>query len=94
MNNYIITDYTKQKAKENNVLIQKSNKRFYKIDIFDLNKNYITSIGDRRYNDFPTYIKTEGIDKALQRRILYHKRHAKDIAKKYSRGWWSSVLLW
>lgn len=94
MNNYPITDYTKEKAKEYNVFVKKSDKRFYKLDVFDSNGYYITSIGDFRYKDFPTYAKEEGIEKALVKRYLYHLRHSKDISKKGSRGWWASVLLW
>jgi len=94
MNNYVITDYSKERAKEHNVTIKKSHIRFYKLDLYDNNGHYITSIGDFRYKDFPTYIKEEGFDKALVRRYLYHLRHSKDISKKGSRGWWAAMLLW
>lgn len=94
MNNYTITDYSKERAKDLNVTIKKSHTRFYKLDVFDSNGFYITSIGDYRYKDFPTYAKEEGLDKALVRQYLYHLRHSKDISKKGSRGWWAAMLLW
>lgn len=91
---YQITDYTKNKAKLFNVLVKPSNKKFYKIDVYDLKNNYITSIGDRRYKDFPTYIKEEGMQKALERKRLYYIRHKKDVSKIGSRGYYAGVLLW
>ncbi len=91
---YQITDYTRQRAKLFNVLVKPSNKNFYKIDIFDINGKYITSIGDRRYFDFPKFIEEEGIESAMNHRRLYLLRHAKDISKIGSRGWWAGVLLW
>lgn len=94
MNNYTITDYSKERAKDLNVFIKKSRTRFYKLDVFDANGHYITSVGDYRYKDFPTYAKEEGEEKALIKRYLYFLRHSKDISKKGSRGWWAAMLLW
>ena len=94
MNTYQITDYTRQKAKLFNVLINASNKKNYKIDIFDIYGKYMTSIGNKKYKDFPTYIKEDGIEKALERRRLYYIRHKKDVSKIGSRGYWAGVLLW
>jgi len=94
MNDYKITAYSRKKAKELNVIIKKSIKGQYKIDVFDKEGNYLTSIGNKNYFDFPTYLKEKGKEYAQNRRRLYHIRHAKDIAKEGSRGWWSSVILW
>ena len=94
---YRITKYTYDKLDllneklNSNITIQPSKKNNYKIDIFN-SSIYIFSIGDRRYLDFPTYLKTTGKTHALKRRELYYKRH-RDYPK-YSKGWFSSYLLW
>ena len=91
---YEITSYSKQKAKEYNVILKSNTKGKYKIDIFDKNGNYITSIGDVNYLDYPSYLRERGKEFADNRRRLYHIRHKKDISNVGSRGWWSSVILW
>jgi len=57
---YHITDYSKQKAKKLNVDIKPSNKKNKKIDVIKNNK-IVASIGDVRYSDYPTYIKSSGL---------------------------------
>lgn len=94
MTNYKITDYSFKKAKENNVIIEPSNKKLYKIDIFTKTGDYITSIGNKNYMDFGTYLKFDGETIAEKRRKLYLLRHSKDISKIGSRGWWSAKILW
>lgn len=91
---YKITDYSYNKAKEINVVIKPSKKGNYKIDIFDKNNNYITSIGSKNYKDYPTYLLENGLEYANKRRELYKKRHHKDIQEKYSRGWFADKILW
>ena len=94
---YRITKYTYDKLDElnkklqENITIQPSKKNNYKIDIFN-SGSYLFSIGDRRYLDFPTYLKTAGKTHALKRRELYYARHPN--YPKYSKGWFSSYLLW
>jgi len=89
---YKITDYSYDRAKEIGVKIKPSVKGNYKIDVFDKNDNYITSIGARGYLDYPTIILKNGIDYANFRRDLYYKRHG--LYKKNTRGWYSSKILW
>ena len=89
---YKIQPYSFAKADELGVYIKPSTKKNKKIDVFDGNHQYILSIGDQRYNDYPTYIKTRGYEYANERRRLYHLRH-----KKYewgSKGFYSSEILW
>lgn len=88
---YNITDYSYDRAKQLNVKIQPSDKSNYKIDVFDKNDDYITSIGDKHYSDFPTYIQTHGILYAIERRKLYHLRHKKDNGVK---GFYALKILW
>ena len=91
---YKITDYSYNKAKKLNVKIKPSKKSNYKIDVLDTNNNYITSIGHKKYNDFPTYIKTDGLEYAKERRKLYKKRHDKDRNITGSRGYYADKILW
>ena len=91
---YNITDYSYNQAKKLNVKIKPSKKDNYKIDVYDNLNNYLTSIGNKNYNDFPTYIKTEGPEYAKERRRLYRKRHAKDRNVINSRGFFADKILW
>ena len=53
----------------------------------------VARIGDSRYKDYPTYIGERGLNFANIRRVLYYKRHKKDIDKEGSPGYLSSILL-
>ena len=75
---YNILPYTKQQAKLLNVEIYPSKKQYKKLDIYK-NGQYIKSIGDIRYSDYPTYIKTHGLAYANERRRLFRLRHKNDI---------------
>ena len=94
---YKITSYTYKKLDElnknirENITIEPSKKGYYKIDVFN-GGSYLFSIGDRRYMDYPSYLKTAGKNHADKRRELYYKRFG--IAPKFSRGWFTSYLLW
>ena len=61
-----------------------------KIDVYKDGK-YLVSIGDFRYSDFPTYIKTKGKAYADKRRELYYERHAHN---KGLAGTYAKRLLW
>ena len=91
---YKITDYSKRQADKLGVYIKPSEKPKYKIDVYDKNQQYITSIGALHYSDYPTYIKTHGNDYATERRRLYKLRHNKDRHKPGSRGFYSDNILW
>lgn len=88
---YVITQYTRQQAKANNLKIKPSTKRYKKLDVYTNTGDYITSVGDRRYNDYPTYVKTMGKSYADKRRELYHIRHKKDSKPA---GQLARLLLW
>ena len=94
---YKITSYTYKKLDElnknirENITIKPSRKGYYKIDVYN-SGTYLFSIGDKRYLDYPSYLKTAGKVHANKRRELYYKRFG--IAPKYSKAWFSSFLLW
>jgi hypothetical protein len=95
---YKITEYTKKQAKKLNVFVCPSNRKNKKIDVYDNQCNYITSIGAKGYNDYPNYLELERKGKvekgiAEQRRKAYKKRHIYRNVKG-SRAFYADKLLW
>ena len=96
---YKIKPYTLQRALELGVKVKSSTNPKYKIDVYDWNKNYITSAGRNPYKDFPTYIEENGLEYALKKRDLYRKRHRREITLLGdrwlgSRSYYAWNLLW
>ena len=91
---YQILPYTKRKAKQFKLIVMPSTKKGKKIDVYDKNLKYITSVGDSKYLDYPYYLKYYGPKIANERKKLYKIRHKKDRMVKYSRGWFADLLLW
>jgi hypothetical protein len=96
---YQIKPYTLQRALQLGVKVKPSTNPNKKLDVFDWNKNYITSIGATGYKDFPTYIEDNGLEYALKRRDLYQKRHKREktlLGDKWlgSRSYYALNLLW
>lgn len=91
---YKITDYSYDRAKELNVIIKNSKKKNKKIDVFSKDNEYITSIGDDRYKDYPTYINEKGLQYANERRRLYRIRHNLNRKKVGSTGFYADKILW
>jgi len=94
---YVITQYTKDKAKQLNLIVKPSTLKNKKIDVFDKSGNKLASIGALGMNDYPTYIKTKGKAYADERRRLYLIRHAKEPKMKNSKrtpSYYADVLLW
>ena len=89
---YKIKPYTKEKARQLNVIVKPSTNKNKKIDVYKDNKK-IASIGDIHYynNDYPTYLLEKGKLYADKRKLLYHKRHQKDNGLN---GYYSKNLLW
>lgn len=88
---YQIKQYSKDQAKKLNVVVKPSSKGNFKIDVFSQGGEYITSIGDKRYSDFPHYIESNGIEYANERKRLYLLRHKKDTS---IRGKMARIILW
>lgn len=92
---YEIQSYTYKQAEALGVIVKPSTKANKKIDVYDKRDNqYITSVGDVRYGDYPTYIKTYGQDYADKRQYAFHKRFKTNEVKPYSNIYFSSKLLW
>jgi hypothetical protein len=92
MSLYEIKKYSYDQAKKLGVKIKPSSNPKKKIDVFDKDNNKIASIGDIRYNDYPTYIKEKGEVYTNERRRLYHLRH-KDGAIG-TPNFFSKKILW
>ena len=90
---YQITDYTKRQTKRLNVDVKPSTRKNKKLDIYK-DGVYIVSVGDSRYSDYPTYIKTHGKAYADERRRLYKIRHNKTRGVVGSASWYADKLLW
>lgn len=96
---YKIKPYNFQRALDLGVKIKPSKNPKYKIDVYDFNKQFITSIGDANYSDFATYNETHGTDYALEKRDLYRKRHKREIINlgerwPGSRSYYAWNILW
>ena len=95
---YTITKYSFDRAKKLGVTIKPSTLKNKKIDIFKDEKK-IASVGGVKkdgsyYKDFPTYLKTEGKEKADTRRRLYKIRHNKTRKIVGSNSYYADQLLW
>lgn len=90
---YQITNYTREQAKKLNVSVKLSKMKDKKIDVIK-NDIVIASVGAIGYSDYPTYIKSHGIEYANKRRELYKIRHNNDRKIKNSNGYWADKLLW
>ena len=91
---YKILPYTAAQARRLNVRIRPSSKKGKKLDVYDKEGNFITSVGAKGYLDYPTYKKLFGKTVADQRRRLYKIRHQSDRSVKRSPGWYADKLLW
>jgi len=90
---YQITQYSKDKANKLNVTIKPSTRKNKKIDVYK-DGEYVVSIGDRRYGDYPTFKREEGEEFANKRRMAYKKRHEKDRHIKGTAGYFADQILW
>ena len=88
---YRIKKYSYDQARKLGVFIGSSKTGDFKIDVFDKDLNYITSIGNIQYLDYPSYIETHGLEYAKKRRKLYRLRHKND---KTGRGFFAMNILW
>ena len=91
---YEIQPYTHLMAYKYGVKAVVSGNPKKKIDVLDFNNNYICSIGDIKFGDYPTFFKERGADFAERRRDLYHRRHSKHKDKIGSKSFYASRLLW
>ena len=94
MSKYEIQPYTYKQAEKLNVKITPSKYPNKIIDVYDVNSNYLFSVGSSKYMDYPTYLAMNGKKYAEDRRRLYHIRHKKDASIIGSAGYYAANLLW
>ncbi len=92
MSAYKIKPYSYDQAKKLGVDIKPSMNPNKKIDVYK-NNQFLYSIGDINYSDYPTYLETKGEDFANYRRRLYHLRHKRDNVPN-TKGHYALRLLW
>tara|TARA_R110000787_G_scaffold4208_4_gene16291 strand:- start:340 stop:621 length:282 start_codon:yes stop_codon:yes gene_type:complete len=93
MSKYIITNYSKKRAKDLGVQIKSSENKKKKIDVFK-DKKKIASIGAYGYMDYPNYKKKLGKKEADKKRKAYKARHEKDRKVAGSNGYYADQILW
>ena len=91
---YEILPYSYNQANKLNVIIKPSTRKNKKIDVYDLNNNYLVSIGSIDHFDYPYYIKYKGKDYADKRRKLYKKRFEKTRKIKNTASYYADQILW
>tara|TARA_R110000787_G_scaffold219313_1_gene328050 strand:+ start:72 stop:356 length:285 start_codon:yes stop_codon:yes gene_type:complete len=93
MSSYKILNPQLKNSKKLNVKIKTSTNPKKKVDIFKNNKK-VASIGDVKYGDYHTYIKSKGKTFAVKRQDAYKKRHAKTLYKKGTASYYADKILW
>lgn len=91
MVSYSISKYTYDKANLLNVFVFPSNRKYKKIDVYNSFGDYICSIGDIRYKDYPWYLEHKGEEQATMKANAYWSRHKNDKGKA---GYYAKRLLW
>jgi len=91
---YRITSYTRDRAKALGVTVKPSTVKGKKIDVFNKKGEKLASVGAIGYGDYPTFVRTKGLDYAESRRHMYKIRHEKDRHKAGSAGFYADKLLW
>ena len=90
---YTISKGIYKLAKDYGLIVEPSRKK-YKLDVYNIEGKYITSIGDIKYKDYWMYKKEVGSAYALHRRELYFIRHRNGIERGYTRELLNALLLW
>ena len=82
----------------NKFYVLKSKRKFKKYDVFDSNKDYILSFGDKRYEHFKDLIGSySNLDHGDEKRRERYLKRAKGINKAndpYTANFWSVNFLW
>jgi len=91
---YTIKPRQKRAAKRLGVTIKPSTDSKKKLDVFDKDNKKISSIGDINYNDYASYIKTNGLKYADNRKRLYKIRHEKTRKVVGSKSYYADQILW
>jgi len=90
---YIITQYTRNKAKKMGLRVERSLRQGKKIAVYKGDKKLV-DIGQYGAGDYPTYLRTKGEEYAKNRRRLYRIRHAGENKARGTPGYFAWHLLW
>ena len=90
---YTITNHSKRAAAALKVTIKRSTRKNKKLDVFTKEGKKVASVGDIRYGDYGTFLKTDRV-RAAKRRKAYHARHKKTAKKVGSPSYYAAKILW
>ena len=90
---YTIKPRQKRAAKRLGLTIKPSTTANKKLDVY-LGDKKISSIGDINYNDYATYLKSNGLKYADNRKRLYKIRHEKTRKVVGSKSYYADQILW
>tara|TARA_R110002096_G_scaffold56610_1_gene144387 strand:- start:150 stop:431 length:282 start_codon:yes stop_codon:yes gene_type:complete len=91
---YTIKPRQKRAAKRLGVTIKPSTDSKKKLDVFDKDNKKISSIGAIDYSDYATYLKSNGLKYADNRKRLYKIRHEKTRKVIGSKSYYADQILW
>ena len=91
---YTIKPRQKRAAKRLGVTIKPSTDSKKKLDVFDKDNKKISSIGAIDYSDYATYLKSNGLKYADNRKRLYKIRHEKTRKVVGSKSYYADQILW
>ena len=89
---YVITSYTRRRARELGVQVRVSNKKGKKIDVYK-DGAFVVSIGSLGMGDYPSYLKSHGASLARARQRSYLAR-SRAHTRPGSAGYYARKLLW
>ena len=90
---YNIKPRQKRASKRLGVSIKPSTDSKKKVDVY-LGDKKISSIGAIEYSDYATYIKSNGLEYADNRKRLYKIRHEKTRKVVGSKSYYADQILW
>jgi hypothetical protein len=90
---YQITRRQRMNAKKLGVTVRPSSNNSKKLDVYKGEKK-VASIGAKGYGDYDTYLRTQGIEYANDRRRLYKIRHQGNRSKRGTAGYYADKILW
>jgi hypothetical protein len=89
-----LSQRAKSQAKKLGVKIKESDKKHKKIDILNTEGEVLHSVGDSRYPDYESLLKSKGREFANKRRELYKKRHNKTRHVPGTASFYADQILW
>jgi hypothetical protein len=93
---YQISQYTYDRAFQNNVFVYPSENPRWKLDVYDTDGLFLCYCGNSKLMDYPMYLEEKGLYIAGRKRNLWFRRHGNSTQQfEYATPEWAeSILLW